>query len=284
MPDSATARDWGRLRFRRPAFDAAGLRLVGDMVSDPVMRAIRRDVFEFRRPVWSEEGRRALVFLGERLSDAVAVAIGKGALSFSETLDWSRGYSALERTFELKRQPHLFRVEPVVWAKFTEPQFTKGFEYFLDVPAFRIQRVRALLTALGAEAFCEDMCDVTVKAEALTAGNKRIDLLIEWTDSSEKRNRYAVAIEAKIGHHLTVGQLSAYRKHLKNRKISEECWLLVVVSPRRNAHTDKALLKNRDWRWMAWRDLLIAHERALPVECDNDAYLQFRRTLWDQAR
>ena len=101
------------------------MRLVNDMISDPVMRAIRRDAFEFRRPVWSEEGRKALSFLGEKLSDAVAVVIGKGALCFSETLDWSRGYSALESIFRLKRQPHLFGAEPVVWAKFTEPQFTR---------------------------------------------------------------------------------------------------------------------------------------------------------------
>ena len=152
------------------------MRLIGDMVSDPVMCAIRRDVFEFRGPVWSEDGHKALAFFGERMSDAVAVAIGKGALSFSETLDWIEGYSDLERVFGLGRRPHFFRAEPVVWAKFTEPQFTKGFAYFLDAPAIRIQRVRALLTVLGAKELCEDMCDATVAAEALTAGNKRIDI------------------------------------------------------------------------------------------------------------
>ena len=282
VPDSATARDWGWLRFRRPAFHATDLRLIGDMVSCPVMCAIRRDVFEFRRPVWSEEGRKALAFFGERMSDAVAVAIGKGALPFSETLVWIEGHSALERVFGLGRRPHLFRAEPVVWARFTEPQFTKGFAYFLDAPAVRIERIRALLTALGAAKLCEDMCDVTVTAEALTAGNKRIDLLLEWRDSSEQENRYAVAIEAKLGHHVTVGQLSAYRRHLRNRKISRERWLLAVVSPWRTARTDKSLQGNRDWRWIAWRDLLIAHEGVLPVECDDHAYLQFRRTLWDQ--
>lgn len=259
------------------------------MISNPVMRAIRRGAFKFRGPVWSEESRKALVVVYERLSDAVAVAIGKGALSFSETLDWSQGYSALESTFGLKRQPHLFRADPVVWAKFTEPQFTKGFAYFLDMPAVRIQRIRALLVALGAGWLCEDMCDLTVTAEAPTAWKRRsarkrrIDLLIEWKDSSVQKNRYAAVIEAKLpGNRITVGQLAAYREHLKDRKISQERWLLAVVSPRRDAHTDKMLDKNRDWRWMAWRDLLIAHERALPVECDDDAYLQFRRTLWEQ--
>jgi len=279
VPDSATARDWDRLRFRRPAFDAAGLRLAGDMVSDPVMRAIRRDAFEYRRPVWSEEGRKALSFLGERLSDAVAVVIGKGALSLAETLDWSRGYSALESTFRLKRQPHLFGAEPVVWAKFTEPQFTKGFAYFLNIPAVRIQRTRALLAALGGAELTTSMSNVEVTAEAPTSQDKRIDILIEWTDS--KGRCYAAAIEAKLGHHVTSGQLPAYRNHL--RKIAKERRLLVVASPCRSRDTDEALQRNRDWRWMAWRDLLIAHERVMPVECDDAAYLQFRRTLWDQA-
>ena len=257
------------------------------MISAPVMHAIRRGVFEFRGPIWSEESRKVLVFVGEKLSDAVAVAIGRGALSFSETLDWSRGYTALESTFELKCQPHLFRVEPIVWAKFTEPQFTKGFAYFLELPAVRIPRIRALLVALGAGRLCEDMCDVTVTAEAPTvwkrrsARERRIDLLIEWKDSLE--HRYAAAIEAKLGHRITTGQLKAYRGHLKKRKISEERWILVVVSPRRTPQIDKSLRINRDWCWTSWRDLLVAHERALPVDYDNDAYLQFRRTLWDQA-
>ena len=249
------------------------------MISDPVMRAIRRDVIQFRGPIWSEESRKTLVSVGERLSDAVAMAIGKGSLSFSETLDWSRGYSALESTFELKRQPHLFRAEPVVWARFTEPQFTKGFAYFLNIPAVRIQRTRALLAALGGAELAKSMSNVEVTAEAPTSQDKRIDILIEWTDS--KGRCYAAAIEAKLGHHVTSGQLPAYRNHL--RKIAKERRLLVVASPCRSRDTDEALQRNRDWRWMAWRDLLIAHERALPVECDDDAYLQFRRTLWDQA-
>ena len=61
------------------------------MISDPIMRAIGRDVFEFREPGWSDEGRKALVFVGERLSDAVAVAIDKGALHLPKRWTGSRG-------------------------------------------------------------------------------------------------------------------------------------------------------------------------------------------------
>ena len=83
-----------------------------------------------------------------------------------------------------------------------------------------------------------------VTAEAPTSGNKRIDLLIEWQDSSGQR--YAAAIKAKLGHHINNGQLPAYRNHL--RKIARERRLLVVVSPRLTSRTDRSLQRNKDWR------------------------------------
>lgn len=167
--------------------------------------------------------------------------------------------------------------------KFTEPQFTKGFAYFLGVPERekRIWRTRALLRTLGAAELGKNMSEVEVTAEALTSGNKRIDLLIEWKDSSE--TCYAAAIEAKLGHHVTSGQLPAYRGHLQN--VPQERRLLIVISPRyEDVRGALQRQRSREWRWMAWRDLLIAHERALSGEYDDDTYRQFRRTLWDQVR
>ena len=217
-------------------------------------------------------------------SNALELAIRRDALRFAEALDWSVGFSALESAFALKREPHLFRAEPLaLWggATFTEPQLTKGFAHFLNAaePVTRIARIRALLMGLGAAELGNDMSEIMVTAEAPTSGNKRIDLLIEWNDSSNKQ--YAAAIEAKLGHHVTSGQLPAYRTHL--RKFAKERRLLAVVSPRPSRATTRALQRNRDWRWIAWRDLLVAHERALPVDCDDERYLQFRRTLWDQS-
>ena len=285
MSDWEEACGWKRLDFQRPAFHPADLRRVGDLLSDPVTRAIGNDAFRFREPIWSE-GRPALVSLGETLSNALAMAIRREALSFQEPPDWSGGWSAMCRVFGLDRRHHLFRAEPINWGpqvKFTEPQFTKGFAHFLGVPERkkRIWRTCALLKALGAAELGKDMCKVEVTPEALTSGNKRIDLLIEWKDSSERR--CAAAIEAKLGHHVTSGQLPAYRGHLQN--VPQERRLLIVISPRFNADVRDALQRQRsgEWRWMAWRDLLIAHERALSGEYDDDAYRQFRRTLWDQA-
>ncbi|MDE0172730.1 MAG: PD-(D/E)XK nuclease family protein [Defluviicoccus sp.] len=263
------------------AFDPADLRLIADYRSDPLTRATRNNLLGFRSPAWSDETRQALAWVGESWSDAVSVAIRKGSLRFVEPPQWPRGVSAVESAFALSRRRHLFRAEPsVTWATFTEPQLTKGFAHFLDADdqTARTERVRALLKALGAAQFIDDIGEVTVTAEAAISGNKRIDLLIEWRDSS--RQNYAVAIEVKLGHHVTTGQLSAYRTHL--RKIPNERRRLVVVSPRLTGRTDRSLQRNRDWRWIAWHDLLVAHERSLDDEHDSVEYHQFRRTLWDQ--
>ena len=273
--------DRSRPKTGFPAFRTNELRFFGDMFSDPVTRAIRNDTLAYLTPVWSEDASPALARLGDRWSDAVAVAIRRDALRFTVTPDWSSGVEAIESVFSLKRQPHLFRTEPsVTWAKFTEPQLTKGFARFLNdpEPVARIERVRALLKALGAAEFGEGMSQVKVRAEAPTSENRFIDLLIKWRGTSERE--YAAVIEAKLGHHVTSGQLPAYRNHL--RKIAKDRRLLVVVASRLTARTDKSLRRNREWRWMTWRNLLIAYERALPVKFDDAEYIRFRRTLWDQ--
>ncbi len=262
-------------------FDPADLRLVAAYCSDPLTRAIRNHVLGFRSPAWSDEARTVLARMGESRSDAVAVAIRRKALCFVETPNWSQGVLALESTFALNRRLHLFRSQPAaMWTTFLERQLTKGLAYFLnaDDPTAQIGRVRALLKALGAAHLSNDISEVTVTPEAPTSGNKYIDLLIEWQDASELR--YAVAIEAKLGHRVTTGQLRAYRNHLRN--VPNERRLLLVVSPRFTAHMDRSLRQNPDWSWMAWRDLLVAHERSLRDEDDDSAYRQFRRTLWDQ--
>ena len=253
--------------------------------SDPVTKALRSDAFGFRGPSWSD-GRPALVRLAETWSDALTRTIRRGSLIFREPPDWSRGSSALQDVFALDLRHHLFRAEPVAWARFTEPQLTGGLSHFLNAPerTVRIARTRALLQALGVERrlgirLRDEGTEAAVKPEAPASGNRRIDLLIEWKDSS---NRIAVAIEAKFGHHVTSGQLPAYVEHLRT-EWPEHRKLFFVVSSELTEHTRQTLRHNKRWRWMAWCALLIAHERALSGGCDDAAYRQFRRTLWKQA-
>ena len=271
--------------FQAPAFHSADLRMVGGLLSDPVTRAIRQDALGFRKPAWPE-GHPALVVVGERLSDALTTAIRNDALSFPAPPDWSSGSSDIMSVFGVNRKHHLFCAEPIAWTKFTEPQFTKGFAHFLDVPeqAVRIGRTRALLKALGVETAMkvdlgEEMTKIDVIEEKSTSGKKRIDLLIVWGITP---SRLAVVIEAKLGHRITSGQLPAYLGHLKKLEKQPEHRLPIVVSPRYTKNIKKYLRLNQEWRWKGWRDLLIAHERALCDEYDDPAYSQFRKTLWDQ--
>ena len=282
---SLADRGWNLNEFR-----AAEVRLVGNMCSSPLTRSIRCTLPAGSLLSWSADSRRALVFLSEKLFDPIDIALWRRVLPFARTPNWSSGVLDVERAFGLRdagqhRQMHLFQTEDSVgWAKFSEHQFTRGLQYFLD-GNHKVERVSALLRALGARGFAEvlkevdDKNDIKVSAEAPTSNGKRIDLLIEWKDSTN--NCHAVAIEAKLGHSVTREQLKSYRTHL--RKISKRRRLLIVVSPRRTSDIDESLKGyEREWHWMAWRDLLVGHERSLPDRFDDKPYRQFRRTLWDQ--
>ena len=196
--------------------------------------------------------------------------------------DWSLALPALDSVFGTDLAHHLFHAEPITWARFTEPQITQGLAHFLTVPGrtTRLARTRALLTALDAD-LSEGMNEARVTAEEPAGGNRRIDLLIKWKDSSSRP--HAAIVEAKFDHQVTSGQLPAYREYLRKLKVEEERSLLIVVSPRLRPDTLKALGRNRRWRWIAWRDLLLAHDRALDGDDHDDAFRQFRRTLWDRA-
>ncbi len=264
------------LEIRRPSFRVDELRRVGDLYLAPLTRTIRNGAIAFANPIWSE-ARRDLACLGERLSGALLTAIRSGALSSMPQPDSHEGACAVEHVFGLRRREHLLRAEPIVWANFTEPQFTKGLAHFVDAPQpkVRIGRAQALLGALGVRTG-EGLEDVEVKAEAEVAEGRRIDLLVEWTDVDAKR--HAAAVEAKIGHKITSGQLNAYRDHLGD--VDHRRRHLVVVSPRYTNGIAESLREHPEWRWISWRGMLVAHERALRVEYDDQAYRQFRSTLW----
>ena len=169
--------------FQAPAFHSADLRMVGGLLSDPVTRAIRQGALGFQEPAWPE-GHSALVFVGEKLSGALTVVIRGDALSFPDPPDWSSGSSdIIRRVFGVDRKHHLFFAKPIAWATFTEPQFTKGFAHFLDVPKqiVRIERTRALLKALGVETAMKvdlgkEMTKIYVAAEEPASGKKNVSI------------------------------------------------------------------------------------------------------------
>ena len=61
--------------------------------------------------------------------------------------------------------------------------------------------------------------------------------------------------------------------------------MLFLVSPLRDGEVARALSqqKSKDWQWMSWRSLLLAYDRVLNHDHDDDTFREFRRTLWDRA-
>ena len=112
--------------------------------------------------------------------------------------------------------------------------------------------MRALLVAFGVD-LDGGVQNVEVRDEVQIAGRKRIDLLVKWQDASG--DRYAAAIEAKVGQNgVTPGSLPAYRRHLESLGYTQERRHLIFVSPRLQKNSRQALQRNREWRWVSWRD------------------------------
>lgn len=249
-------------------------------------------VSPFDPPAWGR-GQQALNLLAAGLSGALLYAIRERLLHVRHLPDWSKSRAAMTAAFGFDLRHHLFHADPVYWVRLTEPQATSAFVDFLnaDDRAVREGRVRAFLRALGSDGGQPDavLGEASAEAEADAGQQKRIDMLLRWQDASNLRR--GAIVEAKFGHQISVGQLPQYRVHLlrgierQYRKASEsrERPLLFVVSSRRRRHDDKALARNRDWRWMSWRSLLLGYDRALAPEHDDDEFRRFRRTLWDRA-
>ena len=281
----------------RPAFRDDALRMIGGLPGHPVTRAIRNGALRSDPPDW-KDGHAVLRYVASLLSDALTRVIADRKLPFEHLPNWDCTLSALNRVFGIDLHHHFLHAAPLEWleeAWLTEPQITRGFAHCLDAGGrtTRTGRIRALLRALGSDPGDADssLREAWATPEA-PANGRRIELLIEWTDAS-RRKRGAV-IEAKFGHRVTRRQLRDYRTHLKRietdyrREVpanQRERPLLFLVSPLRNAGITRALGRqwSQDWRWMSWRSLLLAYDRVLDPDLDDDAFRRFRRTLWDRA-
>ena len=279
----------------RPAFRDDALRMFGGRFpSHPVTHAIRNYALRFDPPDWAA-GHAASSRLARLLSDALTCVIADRRLSFEPSPSWSCARPALDRVFGIGLPHHFLHAAPLEWLRPLEPQITKGFAHFLNSGgrATRTERIRALLRALGSEPGDADcsLRKARVTPEART-NRKRIDLLIEWTDASGRRR--GAVIEAKFEARVKPGRLSAYRTRLKciegdyRSEVppnEQERLLLFLVSPLHDAGIARAIRRqwSQDWRWTSWRSLLLAYDRSLNPDHDDDTFRQFRRILWDRA-
>ena len=288
--------DWQLgLRTSEP-FDAGPLQRHGGRLAGPAAHAVRCGKPDFAPPHWPS-GQRALRRFSTMFSGALGHAVRERLLCVWQLRDWQQARQAMETVFGFHHAHHFFHAAPLGWvshARLTEPQVTKAIAYFLHSQdhARRGARIRALLSALGYRP--DEMGTVLRKARATAEAlvddtQQRINLLVEWLD--DKGGDRGAVIEAKFGHDVTKGQLKTYQRHLLRveRRYTRaehiggpEPPLLFIVSPYYRKSDAHALARNRGWRWKSWRSLLLAWDRFLDPRHDDEAFRQFRRTLWDR--
>lgn len=194
--------------------------------------------------------------------------------------------TGLERVFTLDRASHCFDVAPSSWAGFHETQVVRGLSHFLNSTR-DTARVRAFLAA--AYASSGDARLLSVLESAVLRGAEaipekaRVDLVVEAVLADG--TKLGVVIEAKLGHHLTRGQLPKAVKHAGTRELAESNTAFLVVLPDTDAVGTRVFSKsgNQTWRATSWWSLLREFERRLPEEADDDAFRGFRHTAWQRA-
>lgn len=203
---------------------------------------------------------------------------------------------AIRQLFRLDLQGHCFGEAPHAWAKFHEPQITKGLAYYLDAGATDLTRARALAFYRAAcrcanGSFREltegDIADVEIVPEQPTSterakrGTKRvargrIDVLVHF--ELEDGGSAGVALEAKFDHSLTAGQLKKYSRYLTGKRqwtLAESPLLLV-------GRGAPEISDCKHWGATTWWKLMLEFEREM-ASVDDAEFRQFRRTIWETA-
>ena len=272
------------MQFHR--FDLTDLRLIAELFQySPLTRTIKNKLGASSQRSWTSDLNQDLTLIGDMISDPITVAIRRNFPSISEILNWDEGCLTLRNTFALSRSWHLFRVQPILeGTNLIERQLTELIANFLnDKRAIhKVERIRALITAMGASELAKDITNPIVTAEKGIADQKRLDLFIRWSNSSGEE--CAALLEAKINHEVSDSQLADYAKHIRQLISKNDRRVLILVGVHRTENIDRVLKhsRNREWKWKTWHDLLITHERCLSDEFDDEAYARFRKTLWNR--
>lgn len=186
---------------------------------------------------------------------------------------------------------HMFQTDPLDWHwKLREVDVTHTFVQFLN-HIEKAARIEAFLKALGVNNLPDQCCLSKSKAEAevLTKTGKRLDILI--TVPLDNKSLF-IAVEAKLGHHITTGQLPSYKNHIRENPDYHHDSHLVVLGLRNDKKTRTAIKQNSDWRFQTWFDFLLKFEKLL-YECaekktadslgaDDPRFQLFRSTLWEK--
>ena len=188
------------------------------------------------------------------------------------------GWDALESTDRfLAEAPH-------AWAKFTEPQITGGWKYFLS-DQFKLERCQAAFDAAWTDR--SKPVPLLKRVLSVDAEAEKIDLLIKG--KTEDGRSVAVCMEAKFGHTISADQLENYEGKLfdiDSHSIGDkDDGCLIIVAPRWRADIrNQYRMLNNQWRFLSWQEFLIRFENALNNKCDDCDFKRFRRTVLQRSK
>ncbi len=185
--------------------------------------------------------------------------------------------TVLHAVFATDRPDHAFLQDPLRWGfGLTEPMATKTLARLLSAghSETRAKRIHAFLQALGLPEDCASLR--ALESCRIFAEQDRIDLKLVWIDDANRD--VVVIVEAKLGHKITDGQLSGYRKAVKAlHKTDPFASILLTL--------DDGVLsalhpqQRKLWKQVDWRTFCMRFERLRPIE--HDAAVQmFLTTLW----
>lgn len=206
--------------------------------------------------------------VSRRLLETIPLRTEQAVESMLKVTDW--GHLQESNNF-LKARPHL-------WARFSEPQITSGFAYFLNEEN-TLGRCQAAFDAAWTDT--NRPAPVLQSVELVGAELGKIDLLV--IGICEDKTRVALCVEAKLGHRLTEGQLDKYKTQVTNHhkiKLPEAACLL-ILAPTHCPDIAKALQKG-DWNFMEWKQWLIGYDNALPRFSDSTDFQRFRKTIHER--
>lgn len=200
---------------------------------------------------------------------------------------------------DISQHSHVFHVSDILWGfNLTEPQVTKGWAYFLSTSSSiskgMTSRSHLFLESLFEITQTEGECSnvwagvpsIHVIAEqGLVGSNKRyVDLLFQ--ENSYTGDALVTAIEFKIGHVATEGQLDDMRKRIsnKNSKINGmkvNAAHLFFVAPNVEGLQGKEA-RSKGWKPVPWFSLMRKFDRKLMDNpgFDDPDFQRFRRSVW----
>lgn len=230
-----------------------------------------------------------------RSADSALAVIRRGALRGFTHPSWGQYRKEIKLHLAAMNDDHCFGVPVYAWAELQEPQITKGLVHFLADGSFaeRAARSLALLKAVnrttepGAKVLTLNVCEVSrmrVYAEGPASRRQRIDIVVIVQSNDGKR--FGAIIEAKVGHHVTDGQLATYQLAASKPPylLAPENTSFVVIAPSRSTGTVRQLRRNPAWRFLAWRSFIPSLCKELAkLNCDNEDFRRFRRTVWQRA-